>query len=157
MGSVLRAAFGERIGADASLLDTMISDNRLGQKNGRGFYRYRGGKRTVPDPLVYELAGSPAAREIPAATLQERLVLSTVNEGVLCLQEGVVRLPREVDVAMVLGTGFPPFRGGLLRYADATGVPIVTDRLSRLADAQGERFRPAELWQVMVREQQRFY
>ena len=76
VGGVLRAAFGERIGSDASLLDTMVSDDRLGQKNGKGFYRYRDGKRTVPDPLVYELAGSTTTREIPAETLQERMVLA---------------------------------------------------------------------------------
>ena len=64
-------------------------------------------------------------------------MLIMTNEAVLCLEEGVVREPREIDIAMVMGTGFPPFRGGLLRYADAVGVPIVHDRLSRLADAQG--------------------
>jgi 3-hydroxyacyl-CoA dehydrogenase/enoyl-CoA hydratase/3-hydroxybutyryl-CoA epimerase len=74
------------------------------------------------------------------------MVLAMVNEAAICLQEGVVRQPRDVDVAMVMGTGFPPFRGGLLRHADAVGVPIVADRLGRLAEAQGERFRPAELW-----------
>ena len=65
--------------------------------------------------------------------------------------------PRDVDLAMVLGTGFPPFRGGLLRHADAVGIPIVADRLARLADAHGERFRPATLLSQMVREQRRFY
>ena len=60
-------------------------------------------------------------------------------------------------MAMVMGTGFPPFRGGLLRHVDAVGVPIVVDRLSRLSESQGERFRPAALLQQMVREQERFY
>jgi 3-hydroxyacyl-CoA dehydrogenase/enoyl-CoA hydratase/3-hydroxybutyryl-CoA epimerase len=68
-----------------------------------------------------------------------------------------VREPRDVDVAMVMGTGFPPFRGGLFRWADAVGIPVVADRLSRLADAHGERFRPAGILGEMVRGQQRFY
>ena len=61
------------------------------------------------------------------------------------------------DVAMVFGTGFPPFRGGLLRYADAIGPAVMVDRLARLADAHGERFRPAQLLRDMVRAESRFY
>jgi 3-hydroxyacyl-CoA dehydrogenase/enoyl-CoA hydratase/3-hydroxybutyryl-CoA epimerase len=80
-----------------------------------------------------------------------------INEAATCLQEAVVRRPREIDVAMVLGTGFPPFRGGLLRHADEVGIPIVVDRLQRLADAHGERFRPAESLRGMVPRQARFY
>ena len=80
-----------------------------------------------------------------------------INEASVSLEDGVVREPREVDIAMVMGTGFPPFRGGLLRYADSIGIPIVADRLARLADAHGERLRPAGLLQKMVQEQRRFY
>ena len=65
--------------------------------------------------------------------------------------------PRDVDIAMIFGTGFPPFRGGLLRYADAIGTAVLVDRLARLADAHGERFRPAGLLRDMVREERRFY
>jgi 3-hydroxyacyl-CoA dehydrogenase/enoyl-CoA hydratase/3-hydroxybutyryl-CoA epimerase len=58
---------------------------------------------------------------------------------------------------MVTGTGFPPFRGGLFRYADSIGIAVIVDRLNRLADAHGERFRPAGTLNDMVRAQQRFY
>jgi 3-hydroxyacyl-CoA dehydrogenase/enoyl-CoA hydratase/3-hydroxybutyryl-CoA epimerase len=135
----------------------MITEERLGQRNGRGFYRYRNGKPTVPDKAVYSLIEAPAAREVPAETLQERLVLAMVNEAAICLEEGLVRAPQNVDVAIVLGAGFPPFHGGLLRYADTMGIPVVVDRLGRLADAHGERFRPADSLQKMVRRQARFY
>jgi len=157
VGEVMRAALGERAGSGGAGLAELIGSDRLGQKNGKGFYRYRDGKRTVPDPGIYALIGTPAPRDLPPETLQERMVLAMVNEAAVCLEEGVVREARDVDIAMVMGTGFPPFRGGLLRYADETGVPIVADRLSRLADAQGERFRPAQRLQRMVREQERFY
>jgi 3-hydroxyacyl-CoA dehydrogenase/enoyl-CoA hydratase/3-hydroxybutyryl-CoA epimerase len=157
VGQVLQAAFGERIGGDGSMLDVMVANGRLGQKNGKGFFRYRGGKRTAPDPEVYRLLEGPAARELPAETLQERMVLAMINEAAVCLQENVAREPRDVDLAMVMGTGFPPFRGGLLRHADAVGIPIIEDRLARLADAHGERFRPAAMLSRMVREQRRFY
>jgi 3-hydroxyacyl-CoA dehydrogenase/enoyl-CoA hydratase/3-hydroxybutyryl-CoA epimerase len=157
VAGVLRAAFGERAGATVDVLETVTGSGRLGRKNGLGFYLYRSGKRRGPDGEIYNLIGVRESREVPAETLQERMVLAMVNEAVLCLEEGVVAQPRDIDVAMVMGTGFPPFRGGLLRYADEIGVPVVADRLSRLADAHGGRFRPAKLFSEMVRQQRHFY
>jgi 3-hydroxyacyl-CoA dehydrogenase/enoyl-CoA hydratase/3-hydroxybutyryl-CoA epimerase len=157
VAGVLQGAFGRRMGGGEAVLDAMVADSRLGAKNGRGFLRYRDGNPAGPDLEAARLAGAPGPRQLPPETLQERMVLSMVNEAAVCLEDGVVREPREVDVAMVLGTGFPPFRGGLLRHADAVGVPVVVDRLSRLADSQGERFRPAGLLRDMVRLQARFY
>ena len=157
VAAVLHAAFGRRLGGSAPVLDALVTAGRLGAKNGRGFYRHEGTARKGADPEVQRLIGSPPVRELPPETLQERMVLSMVNEAAVCLEDSVVREPREVDVAMVLGTGFPPFRGGLLRHADAIGIPIVVDRLSRLADAHGERFRPAGLLKEMVTQRRRFY
>lgn len=157
VAAVLRAAFGERAGATVDVLETVTGSGRQGRKNGRGFYRYRNGKRQGADDEIYNLIGVRESREVPAETLQERMILAMVNEAALCLEQGVVAQPRDIDVAMVMGTGFPPFRGGLLRYADEIGVPVVADRLSRLADAHGERFRPAKLFGEMVRQQRHFY
>jgi len=157
VGHVLREGLGKRVGAESSILESLVADGRLGKKNGRGLYRYRDGRRTTPDRDVYGLIGTPTARELPPETVQERMVLAMVNEAAYCLEESVVSEPRDVDMAMVMGTGFAPFRGGVLRHADALGIPVVVDRLSRLADSQGERFRPAALLQGMVREQRRFY
>ncbi len=157
VGGVLEAAFGKRIGGGSPLLGAMVAANRLGVKNGRGFYRYRDGRRVGTDREVYRLASAPPGRTLPPETLQERMVLCMVNEAAVCLEDGVVQEPRDVDLGMVLGTGFPPFRGGLLRYADALGIAVVVDRLSRLADAHGERFRPTALLREMVREERTFY
>ncbi len=154
---VLHAAFGSRIGPTPPLMASLVDAGRLGAKNGKGFYAYRSGRRAGEDKKVYGLAHAPSKRDLPVETLQERLVLAMLNEAALCLEERVVREPRDVDVAMVLGTGFPAFRGGLLRHADEIGIAVVVDRLSRLADAQGERFRPAGLFREMVREQRKFY
>ncbi|HXV76306.1 MAG TPA: 3-hydroxyacyl-CoA dehydrogenase NAD-binding domain-containing protein, partial [Candidatus Polarisedimenticolaceae bacterium] len=154
---VLAAAFGSRLGASASPLEVMVAAGRLGQKSAKGFYRYRDAKRTTVDGEVYKLLGVKTAIDLPAETIQERLLLTMTNEAAVCLQESVAREPRDVDLALVLGTGFPPFRGGLLRHADWVGIPIVADRLSRLADAHGERFRPTSLLTRMVRDQRRFY
>ncbi|MDH3591188.1 MAG: 3-hydroxyacyl-CoA dehydrogenase family protein, partial [Planctomycetota bacterium] len=149
--------FEDRIGGDRSVLDAMVENERLGQKGGRGFWQWKQGKKTVVETDVYAFAGSPAPRDVPAETLQERLILTMINEAARCLDEGVVAAPADVDLGLVMGTGFPPFRGGLLRHADAVGIPIVTDRLTRLADAHGPRLAPAERLHRMVREQRRFY
>jgi 3-hydroxyacyl-CoA dehydrogenase/enoyl-CoA hydratase/3-hydroxybutyryl-CoA epimerase len=155
--AVLEGAFGKRIGAATPILQAIVTGGRLGKKNGKGFYQYKNGRRTRPDAAVPKLAGAASALHLPVETLQERMVLAMVNEAAICLEDGVVREARDVDVAMVYGTGFPPFRGGLLRYADSIGPAVLVDRLSRLADAHGERFRPAGLLRDMVREERRFY
>jgi 3-hydroxyacyl-CoA dehydrogenase/enoyl-CoA hydratase/3-hydroxybutyryl-CoA epimerase len=157
VAEVLKAGLGKRVGGETSLLDPLVADGRLGKKNGRGFYRYRDGRRLAPDAEATRRLVPSTPRELPAETVQERLVLAMVNEAAWCLEDAVVREPRDVDLAMVLGTGFPPFRGGLLRHADAVGIPIVVDRLSRLADAHGERYRPAAVLGSMVRAQRRFH
>ena len=157
VAGVLQKAFGDRASGSTKALDGLLSSGRLGAKNGRGFYRYRDGKRTVPDRETYNLAGVGPARDLPPETVQERLLLSMINEAAVCLDEQVCRGAAEVDLAMVLGAGFPPFRGGLLHHADEVGVAVVVDRLARLADAHGERFRPATLLRRMVREERQFF
>ena len=157
VAQIIGGAFGARIGSDGAALDALVQAGRLGQKNGSGFYRYRDGKRTVPDPQIRSILGVGHEKDLPPETLQERMVLAMVNEAVVCLQSGVAREARDIDLAMVLGTGFPPFRGGLLRFADTIGIAVTEDRLARLADAHGERFRPAALFSQMVRDRRRFY
>jgi 3-hydroxyacyl-CoA dehydrogenase/enoyl-CoA hydratase/3-hydroxybutyryl-CoA epimerase len=157
VAGVLQSAFSDRIGTDRTLLDTMVEQGRLGQKSGRGFWRWKDGKKVAAETEVYRFAGDPTPREVPPETLEERVILTMVNEAARCLDEGVVATPTDIDLAMVMGTGFPPFRGGLLRYADSVGVPVVADRLARLSNAHGERLAPADRLQRMVREQRRFY
>jgi 3-hydroxyacyl-CoA dehydrogenase/enoyl-CoA hydratase/3-hydroxybutyryl-CoA epimerase len=68
-----------------------------------------------------------------------------VNEAVRCLEEGLLRDPVDGDLGAVFGLGFPPFRGGPFRYADAETAPALAERLRRLADEHGPRFAPADL------------
>ncbi len=154
---VLQAAYGKRAEGSTRALESLIVSERRGARGGGGFYRYRRGKRTLPDPEAYNLFEARQARDLPPETIQERLVLAMVNEAAVCLEDGVVERPMDLDIAMVTGTGFPPFRGGLLRYADCIGIAVTVDRLARLADGHGERFRPAGLLREMVTRQRRFY
>ena len=85
------------------------------------------------------------------------MVLTMVNEAARCLEEGVVETPADVDFGMVTGTGWAPFRGGPLRYADSLGVDQVAEMLSRLANEVGPRFAPCDRLAEMARVKKRFY
>jgi 3-hydroxyacyl-CoA dehydrogenase/enoyl-CoA hydratase/3-hydroxybutyryl-CoA epimerase len=142
---ILGAAFGDRV-HPAGVLEPMVQGGRTGRKNGLGFYRYRG-KEITPDPAVYPLADRPSREVIQAGpeAWRERMVLAMVNEAARCLEEHVVATPALLDLAMILGTGFPPFRGGLLRYADTLGPSSAVERARVLESAHGPRFAPPDL------------
>jgi 3-hydroxyacyl-CoA dehydrogenase / enoyl-CoA hydratase / 3-hydroxybutyryl-CoA epimerase len=140
----LSKAFPERA-ATVSALDTMVARGRLGRKNGLGFYRHRGRKHT-PDPHVRSLLRLTRRRTAPTPdALSERMVLAMINEAALCLEQKVVPEAGWIDLAMILGAGFPPFRGGVLRYADTFGLAKAVTRLSALRAEKGDRFQPAPL------------
>ena len=117
---------------------------RLGRKNGKGFYDYDG--REAPRAGARGVRGAARrARDespLPAGVIEARLVLPMVNEAAFCLEDDVVADPARLDLAMIFGTGFPPFRGGLLRYADSLGLGRVFSRLDDLAERLGPRFAP---------------
>src|SRR5262249_50004217 len=85
--------------------------------------------------------------------LIQRMTYPMINEAALALAEGVVKTPGEVDLGMIMGTGFPPFRGGLLRYADSEGVKRVAETLERFSGAGGgERLKPNAALQEIARK-----
>jgi 3-hydroxyacyl-CoA dehydrogenase/enoyl-CoA hydratase/3-hydroxybutyryl-CoA epimerase len=142
-------AFGERL-RPAPPLAALAVDRRPGRKGGRGFYIHAQGRRPQPDPELYaELGASvPAVRRpLSPESIRERAILAMINEAARALEDGIVHQPGELDLALITGTGFPPFRGGLLRYADQLGLPVVLDRLRSLANEVGPRFAPAPLIQ----------
>ena len=92
------------------------------------------------------LLGMPHARRPQTVdSLAERMVLVMINEAARCVEEGIVAGPEQVDLAMVFGAGFPPYRGGVLRHADTIGLQHVVDRLRSLRAEKGPRFEPCPL------------
>jgi 3-hydroxyacyl-CoA dehydrogenase/enoyl-CoA hydratase/3-hydroxybutyryl-CoA epimerase len=152
---VLHGALGERMAPPASM-SRVLEDGRLGRKNKRGFYTYNGDKRV--DESVYRLLpGGNDRRPFEAREIQDRLVFSFLNEGVLCLQEGILRSPRDGDVGAIFGLGFPPFLGGPFRYLDHLGARFAVEVLERLRARHGERFAPAPLLLEMARSARAFH
>ena len=161
-GREMAAAFGERM-RPSGILDGMIEDGRLGRKNGLGFHRYEDGKDRGPDPTVMSLVGGlatggpgPVVGGSPTEEILRRCLYSMVNEAAFALEERVVEGPDPVDLAMVMGTGFPPFRGGLLRWADAEGIRTIHDTLSEYAGVLGNRFASAPLLAQMAEQNRTF-
>jgi 3-hydroxyacyl-CoA dehydrogenase/enoyl-CoA hydratase/3-hydroxybutyryl-CoA epimerase len=126
-----------------------------------GGTRRRGGAG-LPGPrdvnhAVYALISNKPRQIIDPGPTEARLVLPMINEAARCLEAGVVRTPGHVDLGMILGTGFPPFRGGLLRYADTLGPTTVVQGLEALASRHGTRFVATRLLLEMARAGRKFY
>jgi 3-hydroxyacyl-CoA dehydrogenase/enoyl-CoA hydratase/3-hydroxybutyryl-CoA epimerase len=141
---ILHEAFSDRLPVP-DWLGRLPESGRLGTKNGKGLYRYEGRERKDPDPAVYGLLGlHPVLHDSDPGRIADRMVLPMVNEAARCLEEGVVRSAGDLDLALIFGTGFPSFRGGLCRWADQEGLKQIIGTLERLESTVSDRFRPSE-------------
>jgi 3-hydroxyacyl-CoA dehydrogenase/enoyl-CoA hydratase/3-hydroxybutyryl-CoA epimerase len=124
----------------------LLALKRLGKKTGAGFYLYEGEKKEKKfDSSIYDILGiTPVAHKVDSQEIVDRCVFSMVNEAARCLEEKVVEKPEDVDLGMIMGTGFPPFRGGLLRFADSYGIQKIVDRLNEFEGKYGMRFHPSD-------------
>jgi 3-hydroxyacyl-CoA dehydrogenase/enoyl-CoA hydratase/3-hydroxybutyryl-CoA epimerase len=156
VAKVMHDAFGERLSPPASMAK-ILADGRLGRKNKRGFYTYGGGKKEVDRTVYALLPGGETRSKTDPREIQDRLVFAFLNEAVLCLQEGILRSPRDGDVGAIFGLGFPAFLGGPFRYLDHLGARFATSMLERLSARHGERFRPADLLVTMAKEGKGFH
>ena len=157
-GAIMVDAFGARL-APSQSLQRVVSAGRTGRKGKSGFYKYdEAGKKSGVDLSVYDLLPTGQRRaELPGDEIQRRCVLAMVNEAARCLQDGVLRAPRDGDVGAVFGIGFPPFRGGPLRYVDSLGTERIVRALEGLNADRAPRFAPAQLLIELAREGRRFY
>jgi 3-hydroxyacyl-CoA dehydrogenase/enoyl-CoA hydratase/3-hydroxybutyryl-CoA epimerase len=167
VGRKMAESFGARM-MPADGVRRVVESGRTGRKGRSGFYLYdAAGKKGGVDPSVYELIHAGDRRAVPQAMgpvigiesdeIVTRCVLAMVNEAVRCLEEGILRSPRDGDIGAVFGLGFPPFRGGPFRYVDAVGVDEILSQLDTLDGRFPERFRPADLLVEMARARKRFY
>ena len=156
VAATLAGAFQNRLHVP-DVLPAMVSAGLLGRKAGKGFYRY--GKSGEAKPNKEAAALRPPRLPNPPSReeLEKRMVLLMVNEAARCLEEGIVGTPGDVDFAMVMGTGFAPFRGGPLRYSDSEGTAKIVGELSRLAEVAGPHYAPCARLRDMAKTGKCFY
>jgi 3-hydroxyacyl-CoA dehydrogenase/enoyl-CoA hydratase/3-hydroxybutyryl-CoA epimerase len=156
VASDLASKFSDRM-ATPAVLSNMIRDGMLGKKSGRGFYIHskKGQEDVNPNDDRYHHDASCA--KLSRDELRTRMVLLMVNEATRCLEEGLVSEPADVDFGMIMGTGFAPFLGGPLRFADLAGIPQTMDEMKALAGKGELRFTPCELFQSMAASGRKFY
>ncbi len=154
----LSEAFGDRMRPPPDI-ERLLQDQRLGRKNQRGMYLYGNRKHSAKrvDESIYQLLGVAPSNPLSNSEIAERCALQMVNEAVHCLEEGILRSPRDGDIGAIFGLGFPPFRGGPFRYLDQNGVKAIASRLEQLCDQHGGRYSPAPLLLQKAREGKGFY
>ena len=175
IGNTLEKAYGRRDHVSAVLL-WLRDGQMLGRKTSAGFYKYDG-KAQIPNESLAQwrraLHGEPEGGEGPnippnwhrdprtlsglnESELAHRLMFLMVNEAARCVEEKIVDSPEDADYGMILGTGFAPFRGGPLRFAEHFGLSKVVDELERLAQSE-EKFSPCEILKKHARDGTKFY
>jgi 3-hydroxyacyl-CoA dehydrogenase/enoyl-CoA hydratase/3-hydroxybutyryl-CoA epimerase len=152
----MHAAFGDRM-RPPETLTRLLADNRLGRKNGRGFYRYHNGHKAGVDDAIYSLMGVRPIDDAAPAVVERRLVYAMLNEAAMALDDGAARSARDGDVGALYGIGYPAFRGGPLRTIDDLTATRVVDVLRELEEVHGPRFAPAVSLGEMATHGSRYY
>ncbi|GED23506.1 fatty acid oxidation complex subunit alpha FadB [Halomonas halmophila] len=171
-GDVMAEGFPERMGSlggggddgrPQSAIQVMFDNDRLGQKNAKGFYAYEEDKKGKPqktsDETAIELVKSVAesGRDFSDDDIIARMMTPLCLEAVRCLEDNIVGTPAEADMALIYGIGFPPFRGGALRYIDAMGLEAFVAQADELAAELGALYAPTDKLREMARNGERFY
>ncbi|EKO3836751.1 fatty acid oxidation complex subunit alpha FadJ [Vibrio harveyi] len=152
---ILVNELGERFkGPD--VFDTLLNDDRKGRKSGKGFYTYKGKKKEV-DKSVYKLLNLTPESKLSDNDIALRCVLPMLNEAVRCLDDGIIRSPRDGDIGAIFGIGFPPFLGGPFRYMDQFGLKELVEKMNEFASKYGDRYAPCDGLLTRAGEGRNFY
>ncbi len=144
------------------LIERIYQTGCYGRKTGAGYFDYSGG-RPVPNPKVgevireYQQEKGIAPQKMEPQEIVDTLLALGINEAALMIAEGICDRPPDMDLAMINGTGFPAYRGGILRYADAWGLKQVYEKLLDLGKRYGPRYQPARLIREMGESGKTFY
>jgi 3-hydroxyacyl-CoA dehydrogenase/enoyl-CoA hydratase/3-hydroxybutyryl-CoA epimerase/enoyl-CoA isomerase len=148
--SIIGGAFPERMKlSEKTIVELMHEKKRLGQKNGVGFYKYekdrKGRPKKVVDPETSDIIKSVVKSQIEVSDEEiiDRMMLPMIFECARCLEENIVETPQEVDMGLLLGLGFPPFRTGALKYADSIGLANLVERSKKYQEL-GKMYDPTE-------------
>jgi 3-hydroxyacyl-CoA dehydrogenase / enoyl-CoA hydratase / 3-hydroxybutyryl-CoA epimerase / enoyl-CoA isomerase len=155
-GRVLGKAYPDRA-VQSRIIGELVKAGRLGKKTGAGFRKYGGKGKAENDPVVETMLKTD--RPAPTYTREEitdRLFLPMLLEATRVLEERIVREAADVDMGLILGIGFPPFRGGILRWADTVGAQEILKRVEKY-QSLGKRFEPTETLKKHAEAGETFY
>jgi len=154
-------SFGERWKM-SPIYEQVYQTGCYGRKTGAGWYDYSG-EEPAPNPKVLEVIdrylkeNGISPKEMSSQEIVDRMLAGAINEAAYMIKEGICDRPQDMDLAMIYGTGFPPYRGGILRYADKWGIGNVYKHLVNLETEHGVRFKPAALLIEMAKSGETFY
>jgi len=157
VAQILFEGLGDRMKPSA-FTPKIVAQEFLGKKNGKGFYLYdEAGKVLEENAAVKEFLPKKVTK-MNEATIQMRLFLPMINEAANILQDGIVATAADVDLGLIFGIGFPPFRGGLLRYADAEGLERIVKVIEKFAkEVDSNRYKLSDYLQDLVAGSKKFY
>jgi 3-hydroxyacyl-CoA dehydrogenase len=144
------------------LTEVVYRTGCYGRKTGAGYFDY-GGEKPVPNQKVvdaiqqYLKANNISPKEVSKQEIVDLMLANGINEAGYMIQEGICDRPQDMDLAMIYGTGFPPYRGGILRYGDKWGLRNVYEKLLEMEKQYGVRFKPADLIKEMAESGKTFY
>lgn len=154
---ILAEGLGERFKPTA-LFEQIYGQKFFGKKSGKGFYIHATDKKRKVNPGVLKILTKVPKKDFKPQEYLKRMLYLMINEAAKCLEEGIVAEPAVVDVGMIFGTGFPAFRGGLLKYADAVGITNIVDDLKSFEQIfKSERFRPCRYLEELKKNKNGFY
>ncbi len=158
VSKVLYGAFGERM-KSPPLFEAISAEKRLGKKSGKGIFLWEdsGKKKTLDTEFLQKLGIKDGSVSLSEEEIQKRLLYLMINEAARCWEEGLVRQVSDIDVGMIFGTGFAPFRGGLLRYADSVGADHIVSDLEVFTRKYGPRFQSSQFLQHLAVDNKKFY
>jgi 3-hydroxyacyl-CoA dehydrogenase/enoyl-CoA hydratase/3-hydroxybutyryl-CoA epimerase/enoyl-CoA isomerase len=160
---IMADAFPDRMAyTSKNILEVMYENKRYGQKNSLGFYEYEIDKKGKPvkkvNPAVYELIKPVVKRqlEVTDEDIIMRMMIPMINESARCLEDKIVNSPVEVDMGLLLGLGFPPFRAGALKYADSIGLKKL-EEISKKYLELGHMYELTPTMKKMAQENKTYY
>ena len=157
VAKIIHDGLGDRAKA-STLSGKLVEKGFLGKKTSKGFYIYDE-KGKVVGPNEEALALFPkATKKMSEVEIQKRVFLPMINEAATVLEDKIVDNASDVDLGLIFGIGFPPFRGGLLKYADSEGIERIHDELVKHAESvDADRYTPCELIKTLVKDKKKFY
>lgn len=158
VAKILHDGLGDRA-KSSEVSQKLVDAGFYGRKNNKGFYLYdEKGKETGENPSALSALGVSSQKKMSETDIQMRVFLPMINEAAHILEDKIVSSASDVDLGLIFGIGFPPFRGGLLKYADSEGLDRILEAINSFKESvDSDRYQPAPFLEKLVESKKKFY